>query len=91
MLRRKSNRGSNSRRKGIEMLSLRTYKVVIAMAAMIALGGCMQNDAQRGVVGAAAGGALAGVAGGDVVTGALIGGAAGVVCRDMNVSGCRNN
>lgn len=65
-------------------------KISAALALVVALGGCLQNDAQRGVAGAVAGGAIAGATGGDVTTGALIGGAAGVFCRDLNVPGCRN-
>jgi osmotically inducible lipoprotein OsmB len=33
---------------------------------------------------------IAGATGGNAVTGAVIGGAGGYFCRDLNVPGCRN-
>jgi osmotically inducible lipoprotein OsmB len=69
---------------------MQMVKLTAALAVVVALAGCLQNDAQRGVAGAVGGGAIAGATGGDVATGALIGGAAGVFCRDLNVPGCRN-
>ena len=69
---------------------MRIFKIVGALACVVALAGCLENDAQRGVAGALGGGAIAGATGGNVATGALIGGAAGVFCRDLNVPGCRN-
>lgn len=61
-----------------------------AVALVLALGGCLQNDAQRGAAGALGGAAIAGATGGNLAAGAVIGGAAGVFCRDLNVPGCRN-
>lgn len=69
---------------------MRLLKATAALALVFALAGCLENDTQRGVAGAVAGGAIAGATGNDVATGALIGGAAGVFCRNANVAGCRN-
>ncbi|MFC2968778.1 hypothetical protein [Acidimangrovimonas pyrenivorans] len=69
---------------------MRIAKIVVALALVGGLAGCLENDAQRGVAGAAGGAALAGITGGDMATGAVIGGAAGVFCRTANVPGCRN-
>jgi osmotically inducible lipoprotein OsmB len=55
-----------------------------------ALSGCLENDSQRGLAGAAGGAVIAGATGGSAVTGAVVGGAAGYFCRDLNVPGCRN-
>lgn len=65
-------------------------KIAIAAVLVGSLAGCFENDAQRGVAGAVAGGAIAGATGGSVATGALIGGAAGVFCRDAGAQACRN-
>ncbi len=54
------------------------------------LAGCLANDNERGLAGAASGAVIGGVAGGNPVAGAVIGGAAGYFCRDLNVAGCRN-
>ncbi|MBI1220109.1 MAG: hypothetical protein GC186_16350 [Rhodobacteraceae bacterium] len=67
------------------------FKITAALALVFALAGCLENDTQRGVAGAVGGAAIAGATGGSVATGAVLGGAAGVFCRDLNVPGCRNN
>lgn len=54
------------------------------------LSGCLANDAERGLAGAAGGAVIAGATGGSPVTGAVVDGAAGYFCRDLNVPGCRN-
>jgi hypothetical protein len=54
------------------------------------LSGCLANDTERGLAGAAGGAVIAGATGGSPVTGAVVGGAAGYFCRDLNVPGCRN-
>lgn len=69
---------------------MQVIRIGAALALVVALAGCFQNDTQRGVAGAVAGGALAGATGGSVATGAIIGGAAGVFCRNLNVPSCRN-
>jgi hypothetical protein len=55
------------------------------------LSGCLANDTERGIAGAAGGAVIAGATGGSPLTGAVVGGAAGYLCRDLNVPGCRNN
>jgi hypothetical protein len=55
------------------------------------LAGCLASDTERGVAGAAGGAVIAGATGGRPLTGAVVGGAAGYFCRDLNVAGCRNN
>jgi len=69
---------------------MQIIKWLMAAALLSSLAGCLQNDAQRGVAGAVGGAVIADAVGGDAVTGALIGGAAGVFCRDLNVPGCIN-
>ena len=70
-------------------MSLRSL-VLLSVSAM-ALGGCLANDTERGLAGAAGGAVIAGAAGGSPVAGAVVGGAAGYFCRDLNVPGCINN
>lgn len=57
----------------------------------IGLSGCLANDTERGLAGAAGGAVIAGATGGSPVTGAVVGGAVGYFCRDLNVPGCINN
>lgn len=66
------------------------HSLLALTAAVLALSGCMENDAQRGLAGAAGGAVISGATGGSPVTGAVVGGAAGYFCRDLNVPGCRN-
>ena len=57
-------------------------------AAVLALGlvaACGENDFERGAVGASIGGVGAAVTGGNAVQGAVIGGAAGALCDDVNL------
>ena len=56
------------------------------IAAAFTLSAC-DTDAERGLVGAGAGAAISKATGGDALTGAVIGGAAGVFCDDAGV--CR--
>lgn len=67
-----------------------TMKPVLLLAALVGLSGCLANNTERGVAGAAGGAVISGVTGGSPVTGAVIGGAAGYFCNDLNVPGCRN-
>ncbi|NBT32055.1 MAG: hypothetical protein EBT13_09190 [Rhodobacteraceae bacterium] len=53
---------------------------IFAAAAVLSLSACLENDLQRGLVGAAAGAVVADATGVDPVTGALIGGAVGATC-----------
>lgn len=57
----------------------------------MALAGCLANDTERGLAGAAGGAVIAKAACGSLVAGAVVGGAAGYFCRDLNVPGCINN
>lgn len=53
--------------------------------AVLGLSACGDSDLERGLSGAAIGGVTAEVLGGNAATGALIGGAAGVLCDDADV------
>lgn len=64
---------------------MKTEKLVGLMAVAVALSGCMATDTERGLAGAAGGAVIADVTGGNVVTGAVVGGAAGVFCDDLGV------
>ncbi len=66
------------------------FKSLLLLPVVFGLAGCLENDTQRGVVGAVGGAAIAGATGGSPVTGAVVGGAAGYFCRDLNVPGCVN-
>ncbi len=54
-------------------------------AAILALAGCGDTDLERGLTGAGIGAVGAELTGGNAVTGAVVGGAAGVVCNDVNL------
>ncbi len=54
----------------------------ITIAATVA---ACDTDAERGLVGAGAGAAISTATGGDALTGAVLGGAAGVFCDDAGV------
>jgi hypothetical protein len=54
-----------------------------ALCAGLALAACGETDLERGITGAAIGGVGAAAVDGDAFTGALIGGAAGVMCDDL--------
>lgn len=66
-----------------------TLKPIVLLSAVLGLSACLDTDAERGLAGAAGGAVIADVTGGNAVTGAVIGGAAGVFCDDLNVPGCR--
>ncbi|MEO1679891.1 MAG: hypothetical protein AAFU80_17240 [Pseudomonadota bacterium] len=66
----------------------RTTRIAFVVAALGGLSACAGSDLERGALGAAGGAAVAELTGSDVVAGALIGGAAGVVCDDAGV--CEN-
>jgi osmotically inducible lipoprotein OsmB len=53
------------------------------------LSACMDNDIQRGLLGAGAGAALTHVTGGNLYAGAVLGGLFGTICDDVNVCGKR--
>lgn len=60
----------------------------LAFIATLALAGCGDSDVERGVTGAAIGGVASSVVGGDAFTGALLGGAVGVMCDDFSPQHC---
>lgn len=64
--------------------------LLLSMVLTGGLSGCLANDTERGLAGAAGGAVIAGATGGSPVTGAVVGGAAGYFCRDLNVPGCQN-
>jgi osmotically inducible lipoprotein OsmB len=64
--------------------------LLAALAAVLTLAGCLETDAERGLVGAAGGAVAADALGVNPVTGALAGGALGYFCDELNVPGCRN-
>ncbi len=55
------------------------------MAAGLILSACVDTDAERGVAGAVGGAVIADATGGNALTGAAVGGAAGVFCDDLGV------
>ncbi len=65
-------------------------KPILLLAVLTGLSGCLANNTERGVAGAAGGAVISSVTGGSPVTGAVIGGAAGYFCNDLNVPGCKN-
>jgi hypothetical protein len=64
---------------------MRYTRIIVAVALVGSLAGCLQNDAERGVAGAAAGAVIADATGNSAVTGAIIGAGAGVFCDDAGI------
>lgn len=58
-----------------------------ALALVIPLAGCLQNDTERALAGAAAGAVVADATDNDVATGAIVGAGAGAFCDDLGL--CR--
>ncbi len=56
---------------------------IVAFASVLGLAACGDTDLERGLSGAAIGAVTAEALGGDAATGALIGGAGGVLCDDV--------
>lgn len=63
---------------------------ILFLANATGLSGSRAHDTERRLVSAAGGAVIAGATGGSTVTEAVVGGAAGCFCRDLNVPGCRN-
>lgn len=63
-------------------------RLLLVTALVVPLAGCLETDAERGLAGAAAGALIADATDSNVLTGAVLGGAAGVFCDDLNVPGC---
>ena len=64
---------------------MRMVKISGLLAVALALSGCLDTDTERGLAGAAGGAVIADVTGGSALTGAVVGGAAGVFCDDLGV------
>lgn len=62
-----------------------TSKAILLLTTVLALSACVASDGERALVGAAGGAVIADATGGSVLTGALVGGAAGAVCDDVGV------
>ncbi len=62
-----------------------TTKMIALLAGLMALSACLDTDAERGLAGAAGGAVVADATGGNALTGAVVGGAAGVFCDDLGV------
>lgn len=64
---------------------MKSLKVLGLIACAFGLSGCLTTDTERGLAGAAGGAVIADATGGSALTGAVIGGAAGVFCDDLGV------
>lgn len=62
-------------------------RLAMLTAAALSLTACVDTDAERGLAGAVGGAVIADATGGSALTGAAVGGAAGVFCDDLGV--CR--
>ncbi len=60
-------------------------KIILALAVATGLSGCLENDTERALAGAAGGALVANAIGGNVVTGAVAGAAAGALCDDVDL------
>ncbi|MGQ0565196.1 MAG: hypothetical protein ACT4OK_09000 [Gemmobacter sp.] len=71
---------------------MRIKSLLLAVAAVSSLAGCLQDPASRGLAGAATGALIADATDGSLVTGALIGGLAGVATCGVNLGlpACNN-
>lgn len=58
-------------------------RLILAATAIASLSACLDNDLERGLAGAAAGAIVADAVGGNAVTGAIVGGAAGALCDEV--------
>ncbi|WP_439155666.1 hypothetical protein [Yoonia sp.] len=63
--------------------------LILAVVAMFGLAGCLEGDVERGVAGAGAGFVASEVLGTDRTGSILAGAAAGVLCDDAGINGCR--
>jgi osmotically inducible lipoprotein OsmB len=60
------------------------FRLIFAAAAIASLSACLlDSDLERGIAGAAAGAIVADALGGNAVTGAIAGGAVGVLCDEV--------
>lgn len=72
-------------------MSARPVFKTLALVSVLAFGlaGCVDTRAERTAVGAVGGAVAAEALGGNAATGAVIGGAAGYFCDQLNVPGCK--
>lgn len=68
-------------------MSIKTWLIVPVVA--FALAGCLDTKQERTIAGAAGGAVVADALGGNALTGAVVGGAAGYFCDELNVAGCK--
>ena len=61
------------------------FKFGAVAALVLATAGCLQNDAERAVAGAAAGAIVSDALGGSIAGGAVVGAAAGALCDDAGI------
>ena len=59
------------------------FRLVLACLSVAGLSACLDNDLERGLAGAAGGAVVSDALGGDPVTGAIAGGAAGALCDEF--------
>ncbi|WP_298359228.1 hypothetical protein [uncultured Litoreibacter sp.] len=64
---------------------MRKSIITVGLVAIIGTVAACDNDAERGLVGAAGGAVVSKAVGGDLLTGAVIGGVGGVFCDDVGV------
>jgi osmotically inducible lipoprotein OsmB len=67
---------------------MRKQTFIIMALCATSLSACLDNNLQRGGVGAVGGAVIADVVGADPLTGAVIGGVAGLACNELNVQLC---
>ena len=68
---------------------MRLLRICAALGCVVMLAGCLQNNTQRALVGAAGGAVAADAFGGNAVTGAAVGAAAGALCNQAGVNACK--
>jgi hypothetical protein len=61
----------------------------LVTVAALGLSACGDTDIERGLSGAAIGGVSTAVVGGNIATGAIVGGAVGALCDDITPELCR--
>jgi hypothetical protein len=64
---------------------MRKLKFLAVPCALLALAGCLENDGQRAIAGAAIGAGAASATHNNVLTGAAIGAAGGALCNDVGL------
>ncbi|MCV2869476.1 hypothetical protein OEW28_12650 [Defluviimonas sp. WL0002] len=64
---------------------MRFTKIFLGLALVSGLAGCLENDSERALAGAAAGAVVADALDTNVVAGAALGGLAGATCDDMGI------